>query len=133
LGEDLLGVNRLGGVGGVSVVFGSNSGSSVFSGSSGFSLSLVELGKEFSFFLSQVLGGDGKSVLVVKVRLSVVDGVSGSDGVSGLNSGVGQMSGGISMSGVVGKSESKIVILEIRGGGSKTGNGKKSDGFLHHF
>lgn len=57
----------------------------------------------------------------------------GSDGSDRLDGSGGVDSGGVGMSGGVGESESKIVILEIRGGGSETGNGKKSDGFLHHF
>ena len=82
-----------------------------------------------SFVFEEVRSGEGSSgdfsvVSVGEMRKGhrhglndgSSDGLDGSGGVGGIGSG---------------ESEGKIVILEFRGGSSKTGNGKESDGFLH--
>jgi len=57
------------------------------------------------------------------------DGSNGLDGSGSVGSVVRVRESGISNRS--GESESKIVILEVRGGSSETSNGKESDGFLH--
>jgi hypothetical protein len=77
----------------------------------------------FSFLVSHLLGSMMTAMLNGGMMRNVVNWVKGLDW--------GGSVGGISNGSLVGKSDSKIVILVFRGSSSETGNGKNSDGFLH--
>jgi len=73
--------------------------------------------------------GSGSFSVVSGGESGKTNGLDGLDGGGGIGS--VDREGGISNR--LGESESKVVILEFRGGSSETSNGKESDGFLHHL